>query len=275
MDGPPKEKELDHIIEPLRKHAVPVKSLHLDPANANTHPEKNMQAIIASLREFGQRQVIIARKGTNTVIAGNGRLMAAHALGWEEIACVFVEDDDITAMRYAIADNRTSELSEWDGEVLSQLLTTIQDDFGSLEGTGFDTGDLDELLSDLGESGKGLDDSGGHYTDKIKIPVYEPKGEKPAISELFCDERPEALIKRIEAAGLDEELSSFLIHGARRFTEFNYRKIADYYAHSPAEVQDIMESLALVIVDYDRAIEEGFIKLSKRLAELAGEEEDA
>lgn len=67
---------MDYIIEPLRKHAVPVDSLHLDPANANTHPEKNMQAIKASLREFGQRQVIIARKGTNTVVAGNGRLIA-------------------------------------------------------------------------------------------------------------------------------------------------------------------------------------------------------
>jgi DNA modification methylase len=149
----------DYIIPALREHAVPVGDLRLDPANANMHPEKNLEAIKDSLAAFGQRQVILARKDNNTVIAGNGRLLAARALGWSHIACVFVDDDDMTAVRYAIADNRTSELSEWDNDVLSMLLSTIKEDLGSLDGTGFDDGDLDDLLSDIAGGGeKALDE---------------------------------------------------------------------------------------------------------------------
>ena len=100
------------IIPELQQHAVDVGTLTIDPANANTHPEKNLRAIMASLEAFGQRVPLVARKDTRTVSAGNGRLEAARALGWDQVACVFVDDDDLTAMRYAIADNRTGELSE-------------------------------------------------------------------------------------------------------------------------------------------------------------------
>lgn len=43
---------------------------------------------------------------------------------------------------------------------------------------------------------------------------------------------------------------------------FNYELIADYYAHSNKEVQALMEALALVIIDFDKAIELGFVQLS-------------
>jgi ParB-like chromosome segregation protein Spo0J len=143
---------MDYIIPELRQHAVELDKLKLDPANANTHPEKNLRAIMDSLSAFGQRQVVLARKGTGVVIAGNGRLMAARALGWTHIACAFVDDDDITAVRYAIADNRTSELSEWDNDVLSMLLGTIKEDLGTLDGTGFDDGDLKMLLASVSQN---------------------------------------------------------------------------------------------------------------------------
>ena len=161
---------MDYIIPELRQHAVELDKLKLDPANANTHPEKNLRAIMDSLSAFGQRQVVLARKGTGVVIAGNGRLMAARALGWTHIACAFVDDDDITAVRYAIADNRTSELSEWDNDVLSMLLGTIKESFGSLDGTGFDDGDVDALLAEVG----------GGKTEGLTDPDEVPEApEKP------------------------------------------------------------------------------------------------
>ena len=46
---------------------------------------------------------------------------------------------------------------------------------------------------------------------------------------------------------------------------FNYSRIADYYAHSSKDMQAIMEKLALVIVDFDKAIEYGFVKLQKEI----------
>jgi hypothetical protein len=268
---------MDWIIPELRQHAVELDKLKLDPANANTHPEKNLRAIMDSLSAFGQRQVVLARKGTGVVIAGNGRLMAARALGWSHIAAVYVDDDDITAVRYAIADNRTSELSEWDKDVLGMLLQTINDDFGSLEGTGFAAGDLDALLAEVGGGEKQFteDPSGSpgvEYTQKIKIPIYAPSDKKPAVQDLFDKTKSDLLISRIEGFSLPPDVSEFLKCAATRHISFNFQRIADFYAHSSPEIQDLFEQSALVIVDYDKAIELGFVKLTNRLAELAGVE---
>lgn len=140
----------EYIIPQLREHATSVDDLQVDAANANTHPERNMRAIVDSMREFGQRQVIVAREN-GTVIAGNGRLEAARQMGWSHIACVTVDDDELTAMRYAIADNRTGELSEWDDEVLSQALTGIKDSHGDLRGTGWTDDELGDLVDEADE----------------------------------------------------------------------------------------------------------------------------
>ena len=81
------------------------------------------------------------------VRAGNGRLAAAKALGWSHIAAVVADDSSIDAVAFAIADNRTSELAEWDDETLATLLNTLPKEI--LGDTGFGQSDLDTLLSDL------------------------------------------------------------------------------------------------------------------------------
>lgn len=110
------------ITEPLRFLAVPLASLNLDPANARLHGEKNLETLKASLAQFGQRKPVVVQKDGMIVRAGNGTVRAARALGWTEIAAVIVEDDNATASQYAIADNRTAELAEWDDEALASLL---------------------------------------------------------------------------------------------------------------------------------------------------------
>ena len=64
------------------------------------------------------------------------------------------------------------------------------------------------------------------------------------------------------------EVKSFLTAAAARHTVFRYDKIAEYYAHAPAEVQRLMETSALVIIDFDQAIELGFVKMTKDIAEV-------
>ena len=137
--------DLSHIAEPLRPLAEPCDSLVLDPANARKHGAPNLEAIKGSLAVYGQRKPIVANQGTRTVIAGNGTLEAARALGWTHIAVVFTDDDPMTAVGYAIADNRTAELAEWDAEALDQLLREVRvdderlqqmfDDLAEAEGT--------------------------------------------------------------------------------------------------------------------------------------------
>ena len=105
------------------------------------------------------------------------------------------------------------------------------------------------------------------YTTKIEAPIYEPKGEKPKHDELFDDSREQELIKAINASDLPKKDKEFLIKASQRHTVFSYEKIADFYAHSEKEVQELMEDSALIIIDFEKAIENGYVKLSDELSE--------
>jgi len=119
----------------------------------------------------------------------------------------------------------------------------------------------------------GESEGGDIYTKKIAIPVYEPKGEEPKISELFSNEKAEALVEEIEKAKIDPDVKEFLIRAAQRHVVFDYEKIAEFYCHQPKKVQDLMEKSALVLIDFDKAIENGFIKMVKDIAEVANVDE--
>lgn len=101
------------------------------------------------------------------------------------------------------------------------------------------------------------------YTKKIEAPVYEPKNKKPYIYELCDKSKAHRLMREIEASSLDYEEKKFLIDAARRHNVFNYEKIADYYAHASKEMQELMEKSALVIIDFEKAIQLGYVKLSE------------
>jgi DNA modification methylase len=130
-------------------HDVPVDSLHNDPSNVRKHGEQNLAAIKASLARFGQQHPIIATP-EGVVIAGNGRLMAARALGWRTVKVVRTGLEGAEATAFAIADNRTAELAEWDEAVLQQQLAAIAiDDEELLAATGFDEKELAKLSAQI------------------------------------------------------------------------------------------------------------------------------
>jgi DNA modification methylase len=131
----------------MKSELVAIDSLSLDPANVRRHPEKNLQAIIASLRRFGQQKpIVVDPKGI--VIAGNGTLQAAKQLGYKEIAVVRSPLSGSEATAYAIADNRTAELAEWDDDSLSEQLAALQIEDEELAlATGFDEKEIDALLA--------------------------------------------------------------------------------------------------------------------------------
>lgn len=135
---------LDHIAEPLRGLAVAVDTLVLDPANARLHGEQNLASIKASLQRFGQRQPVVVQREGSIVRAGNGRVMAAKALGWSHMAALVVDEDSVQATAYAIADNRTSDLAEWDDEALTRLLKELPTDLRI--DAGFTDDDLQQLI---------------------------------------------------------------------------------------------------------------------------------
>jgi hypothetical protein len=114
------------IAEALKPLTRPIDGLKLDPANARLHNERNLNAIKASLNKFGQQKPIVALPD-GTVIAGNGTLEAAKALGWSEIAVSVFKGSAIEAKAYALADNRTAELAEWDNDELSDAVKWLSE----------------------------------------------------------------------------------------------------------------------------------------------------
>jgi len=105
------------------------------------------------------------------------------------------------------------------------------------------------------------------YTSKIKAPIYTPNLNKPSVFKLYDNTKTKELIKNIKKSNINDDEKVFLIEAAKRHTVFNYSLIADYYVNSNKEMQDLMEQSALVIIDFDKAIEYGYVKLSEDIAE--------
>lgn len=103
------------------------------------------------------------------------------------------------------------------------------------------------------------------YSAKVDAPIYEPKNKKPYIIELLDKSKTHRLMREIESSSLSYEEKNFLMDAARRHSVFNYEKIADYYAHSSKEMQLLMERSALVIIDFNKAIQNGYIRLCDQI----------
>jgi len=205
--------------------------------------------------------------------------------------------NDHEAAAYAIADNRLTEKNPMDAALVAEIFVELDDAGVSLEGLGYDSEELLRMLNTDGfsdeESGfqeeapeeeegteaatQTANEKGEVYTSKIKLPLYEPKGKKPALSELFDTTKTASLVEEIDASDIPDDVKRFLRLAAERHTSFHFRNIAEYYCHATPEVQGLMERSALVLIDFDKALEGGFIKLTKKLAELTGIEraEDA
>lgn len=109
------------------------------------------------------------------------------------------------------------------------------------------------------------------YSRAIRIPQYVPSKEMPHMSSLLNHEKYSQLLRNINNSTVSEEEKKFLRLAASRHIVFNYSKIADYYAHASKEMQELMEQSALVILDIDDAIANGYVKLSAKMNQLVDE----
>lgn len=235
--------------------------------NARTHTEAHVEQIAASIREFGWTNPVLV-DGSGMIIAGHGRVRAAEHLGLETVPTVCLDHlTDEQKRAYVLADNQLALNAGWDEELLKVELASLEDCGFDLSLIGFDEDELSSLLVLGGEGGEG----GGAYTKKIIAPTYEPDGEKPDLAELVDLKKTTELLREIEASTLPDEEKAFLRRAAARMMVFDYHRIADYYAHSGEEMQDLMERLALVIIDFDKAIENGYVKLTADLSEIFSE----
>jgi DNA modification methylase len=131
----------------MKIERINVAELSLDPSNVRKHDRKNLDAIKASLRKFGQQKpIVVDAKGI--VLAGNGTLTAAKELGWTEIEITRTTLQGVEATAFAIADNRSAELAEWE-DSLADVLKSLADANIDLADLGFAKGDLDKISKDF------------------------------------------------------------------------------------------------------------------------------
>lgn len=162
------------IHESLKTLGVDISSLR--PLDGNPRIG-DVDAIMASYREFGQVKPIVARKnpdGTATVLAGNHQLAAATQLGWDKIAVVYMDADDKRAIAFAIADNRTMELGYTEPELLDELLAEVGDFYPDLfEELGWDEFDMAEIEQGNIRSSSEMSTSGVYTTPEIVAPKFD------------------------------------------------------------------------------------------------------
>ena len=124
----------------------PIKRLTANPRNARIHGPEQIEQIRASLREFGWTMPVLVREN-GMLIAGHGRLEAAKLEGITEVPTIVARGwTEAQCQAYAIADNKLTDTSHWDEELLRLELGDLQAGGFDLALTGFDQDELDRLL---------------------------------------------------------------------------------------------------------------------------------
>ena len=106
------------------------------------------------------------------------------------------------------------------------------------------------------------------YTLKVEVPQYLPSAVCPDLSELLDTTKYYQLLHDIEKSNVSEQEKQFLRLSATRLIGFNFSLIADYYSHADKEMQELMEKQALVIIDIEDAIANGYVEYSKTMDSL-------
>ena len=221
-----------------------------NPNNPRLIKNKKFIKLVKSIKDFPEmlekRPIVVDE--SMMVLGGNMRLKACREAGLKDVWIDVAEGwTDKQKKEFIVKDNVS--FGEWDWDILANDWEQQEvDDWG-----------LDVWQEEVEED--------NIYTRKIIAPIYEPKNKKPNIEEVLNKEKTNQLIDKSKLSNLDDEEKNFLIECAFRHTVFDYSKIADYYAHSNKEVQQLMEESALVIIDFEKAIEQGYVKLTKKIAE--------
>ncbi len=130
---------------------VPIGQVKANPKNSRVHTDKQVQQIARSIEAFGFNVPVLVDRNL-VIIAGHGRVEAAEVAGLKEVPTIQLEHlTELQARAFAIADNRLTENSVWNEQLLAEelkSLSAIELDF-SLEATGFEIGEIDAYIEGL------------------------------------------------------------------------------------------------------------------------------
>lgn len=232
------------------------------------NPRKNdevVERMASAIKEFGFRIPIVARSD-GSIVDGHLRLKAAKKLGMTDVPVALADElTDAQIKAFRLLANQSANWAEWDSELLRLELEDLKELDFDLNLTGFNPGELEEIagIDDIVKSGE------EKYTSKITTPLYEPTGKDVGLDECFDATWFETLLKHIDAAEISDKEKAFLRNAATRHIVFNYQNIAEYYASKASkQMQNLMEESALVVIDIDQAIENGYVRISENLKKI-------
>lgn len=245
---------------------VELSTLRENPDNPQTVTEGEFGKLRDSMRRLHRflrtRPLLVEVDGT--IKCGNKRFRALVQNGVRMVPAEYVRRlSDYTpeeVREFLIQDN--IQRGEWDVEKLLEQYSPEE-----LSAMG---GGLDELIA---EAESRSAEEGFEYSSKIEAPQYNITGENPALEELYDSEKADELAREVDEADVPRNVKKFLRLAAMRHVVFNFRNIAEYYAHADAKVQRLMEKSALVIIDFEDAIKNGFVIVSEKMDALRGQEE--
>lgn len=245
---------------------VELSTLRENPDNPQTVTEGEFGKLRDSMRRLHgflrTRPLLVEADGT--IKCGNKRFRALVQNGVRMVPSEYVRRlSDYTpeeVREFLIQDN--IQRGEWDVEKLLEQY--------SLEELSAMGGGLDELIA---EAESRSAEEGFEYSSKIEAPQYNITGENPALEELYDSEKADELAREVDEADVPRNVKKFLRLAAMRHVVFNFRNIAEYYAHADAKVQRLMEKSALVIIDFEDAIKNGFVMVSEKMDALRGKAE--
>lgn len=252
----------------LKIEYIPIEDLKTYAGNAKIHTAEQVEQIKKSIQEFGMNDPIAVWKD-NEIIEGHGRLIACTELGIDTVPIIRLDDlTDEQRKAYALVHNKLTMNTDFDLDQLAEELEGIEG--VDMEGFGFIMSFDDEEFEDVPDVSR--------YSKNAKIPQYEPTGEHVDLTDCVDMMKTDDLINEIVIACQEDKISveemNFLIEGAHRHSVFNYANVAEYYSNASPAMQRLMEKQALVIIDFDDAVANGYVKLSKTLEDLLKEDGD-
>jgi DNA modification methylase len=165
---------MDLVFAPSQIESWPIDRLHPYAQNAKMHGSDQVAKIAASMAKFGWTvPCMVADDGE--LIAGHGRVLAATRLGLSEVPVIRLGHlDEAERRAYRIADNKLTELGDWDEAILrDEIAGLLAEDF-DLSLLGFDDVDLDALLQDPDEAGDGTVEGEDEVPEPPGNPVSRP-----------------------------------------------------------------------------------------------------
>ena len=234
------------MVEAQMKKDIKVETIEMDLAdiaeyksNPRTISKKDFDVLKRSIKDFPSmldvREIVVDENGV--ILGGNQRYKALQAIGKTKVKVKKVTGwTDEEKREFVIKDNIAN--GAWDNDKLAN-----EWDKDKLEEWGLplkvaSSGDYKELLD-------------------VSIPYYTPAEKCPDAEELVDLSEVERLKDIVDDLECEDGLKRLLWARASFFADFDFQKIADYYAHSDKKVQDVMKELGLVIVIPKEAYERG------------------